>query len=266
VGEGGCGKHLTLKTIFTILKGNLEDFTYEFYSPVELYDYKRNKPITKKEVRELTTKKVHVRVLSGRNGSFNELSTLIEKSLTNSIITFTLWNTYQYSQAIKNHADKTIKFTPYSNDEIFKILRNRVDRTLEERENYKSIKEVIRKISYNSKGNLQVAFKVFKRIYEKSNGELTEEIINQELEYFEHLRNLKITNKELELINYALQNGFDQGISSTILVSNLHYNRVVAWTYLERLLKKKIVVIKEFGKPSVYAISPDFLMIYEGRK
>jgi predicted transcriptional regulator len=75
--------------------------------------------------------------------------------------------------------------------------------------------------------------------------------------------NINLTRKELELIDYIFECGVERGISTTKLVEDYNYNRVTAWTYLERLVKKNVLTLTKLSKPSIYKISKYLIMMYE---
>jgi predicted transcriptional regulator len=88
-------------------------------------------------------------------------------------------------------------------------------------------------------------------------------IVIQNLFFF--IREIKLTNKEKEILNYYLQNPKLKFITTTHLVEELDYNRTLAWNYLERLVQKGVLRNIQYGKPSKYQLNELFTIIYEER-
>ena len=75
---------------------------------------------------------------------------------------------------------------------------------------------------------------------------------------------LKITRKEQQIMTLALANN-PEPMTTNDLHSALEMNRSQAWNYFERLIKKGILNIVEYGKPSKYQLTPNYLHFLNGR-
>ena len=66
------------------------------------------------------------------------------------------------------------------------------------------MQEIVSEIVYHSKGNIKLGFTLFDRIYKNSNGTFNQEFLKQEIDFFEELRNIRIANKEKEVLRLIL--------------------------------------------------------------
>jgi ribosomal protein S25 len=165
-------------------------------------------------------------------------------------------------------------FENFSNGQIEEILMKRIEKILQisnhTREYFETLKEAtIPEIIKNCKGNLKLGFKMFEIFHQDVtnkrvrtiNKTLTKEVIDKT----NIIREIKLTNKEKEILNYYIQNPTLTFITTTHLVEELGYNRTLAWNYLERLTQKGVLQNIQYGKPSKYQLSELFSIIYEER-
>ena len=68
----------------------------------------------------------------------------------------------------------------------------------------------------------------------------------------------KITRKEQQIIDIAIALTPDL-FTTTQIKDTLKTSRTLAWNYIERLIKKGIVELVDYGKPSTYRLTPNYL-------
>ncbi len=274
IGSKGIGKHTTLKVISEIIQNSLPEITFEFYDQLGLYNYKKSKSLTSREITELNEKELDMRIYCYAGKNKGLLLERIYNFKQNTKLTTSAWNASEYSTDDDLLIDKKMFFESFSNGQIEEILMKRIENTLHisnhNREYFNTLKEAtIPEIIKNYKGNLRLAFKMVEILHQQAtnkrvktiNKTLTKEVVYK----INIIREIKLTNKEKEILNYYLQNPKLKFITTTHLVEELDYNRTLAWNYLERLVQKGVLRNIQYGKPSKYQLSELFTIIYEER-
>jgi hypothetical protein len=274
IGSKGIGKHTTLKIISEIIENSLPEITFEFYDQLGLYNYKKSRSLTSREITELNAKKLDMRIYCYAGKNKDLLLERIHNFKKNTKLTISVWNASEYSTNEDLLIDKKMFFENFSNGQIEEILMKRIENTLQisnhTREYFNSLKDAtIPEIIKNCKGNLRLAFKLFEILHQHATNKkvkaINETLISEAIKNINLIREIKLTNKEKEILNYYLQNPKLKFITTTHLVEELDYNRTLAWNYLERLVQKGVLRNIQYGKPSKYQLNELFTIIYEER-
>ncbi len=269
IGSTGCGKHTTFKIICKIVENSFPDIKIEFYSYYG-FNYIKNRELSDDLIFKIDNTELDVRILSCSALTKPFLSKRIKKYKKNTKLLISIWNTCEYSIRSDILVNKEIFFRNYTKNEVIEIFKRRIDNSLTKEQNssqYFNIleKDILPRLTSFSGGNLRIAFIIFKVCHLEARIKGMDII---ELEFFEtflekymNLKNLALTNKEIQILRYSLFEGL-KFITTSKLVEGLISERTVAWKYLERLTKKG-ALYKHYGNPSKYEIKDIFLSIYE---
>jgi len=237
IGSKGIGKRTTLKVISEIIEDSLPEITFEIYDQLGLYDYKKSKSLTLREITELNEKELDIRIYCYAGKNKGLLLQRIHDVKKNTKLTISIWNASEYSTEEDLLIDKKMFFEKFSNGQIEEILMKRIHNTLNSsnhtKEYFKTLKEVtIPEIIKYCKGNLKLAYKMFKILHQDATNKkvkaINKPLITEAIKNINLIREIKLTNKEKEILNYYLQNPALTFITTTHLVEDLGYNRTLA--------------------------------------
>lgn len=272
IGSKGIGKHTTLKIISKIIQESFPDISFEYYNLKTGKDFKNNSNLDNSEITNLDKQKLDVRLISCSGKNKWLILKRIDDYKNNTKILFTIWHTSDYPIQDNLKINKIIYFRNYNKDIITKIFKRRIDKFLkekEENENYITslYKNLIPSIIEAFQGNLKISFLFFEQIHQLAKvqniNEIPQSLIDELMNNYLSIKNQKITSKEKEIINYLLSAQNIKFITTSDLRDDLHFDRTVAWRYLENLTKKNILNRIKYGNPSRYKINDIFLSFYE---
>jgi len=274
IGSKGIGKHTTLKIITRIIMESFPDISYEFYNLELFYDYKASETLSNKQINEIDTRKVNVRIVSCEGKNKWLFLKRIKDFKKSSNLIISIWNLREYPLEQNLYINRQIFFRNYSQDDIIEIFDKRIIKYLEltnEPNKYYefTLEELIPRIAREFQGNLNICFKIFKEVHQQTIMQNLRipvmPLIEQIIGYYSKLRDQKITTKEYEIIDYYLNQYSKLFVTTSDLRDDLDYDRTVAWKYLEKLTQKHIFEKVKYGNPSRYRINEIFLSFYEDR-
>lgn len=274
IGSKGIGKHTAMKIISSILIKSFPDLNFEFYNYQFLYDFKKSGPISFKEMKKIHNSSLDIRIISCIGKNKWQFLEKIKEFKKNSRLIISIWEISEYPQNHELFVDKEIFFKNFTVKDTIDVIEARIDKSLtnanENKEYHENLKNnIIPKLASFSKGNLKVLFKLFEAIHQEgcNKGQKTIDlsIVDQKIQEFLKIKNVKLTRKENEIINYLIEKQNKKYLTTPDLVQDLNYNRTIAWTYLEKLTGKNILEKVHYGKPSNYKISELFLIFYEDK-
>jgi predicted transcriptional regulator len=272
IGSKGIGKHTTLKIISKIIQESFPDISFEYYNLKTGKDFKNNSDLDDSEITNLDKQKLDVRLISCSGKNKWLILKRIDDYKKNTKILFTIWHTNDYPIQDNLKINKIIYFRNYNKDIITKIFKRRINKFLKEKEengNYITslYKNLIPSIIEAFQGNLKISFLFFEQIHQLAKvqniNEIPQTLIDELMNNYLSIKNQKITSKEKEIINYLLSAQNVKFITTSDLRDDLHFDRTVAWRYLENLTKKNILNRIKYGNPSRYKINDIFLSFYE---
>ncbi len=272
IGSKGIGKHTTLKIISKIIQESFPDISFEYYNLKTGKDFKNNSDLDDSEITNLDKQKLDVRLISCSGKNKWLILKRIDDYKKNTKILFTIWHTSDYPIQDNLKINKLIYFRNYNKDIITKIFKRRINKFLKEKiENESYITSLytnlIPSIIESFQGNLKISFLFFEQIHQLAKvqniNEIPQSLIDELMNNYLSIKNQKITSKEKEIINYILSAQNVKFITTSNLRDDLHFDRTVAWRYLENLTKKNILTRIMYGNPSRYQINDIFLSFYE---